>query len=257
MAHPRMAWTAWGVAGVVDRTVVVTGGLGGIGQAVARRFAAERDKLVLVDLNAGAGAVADELRGMGAAGVCSVTADIGEESAAQSAVDAAIGHFGSLDVVVNVAGAMIYKPVADLTGADWDRLLRVNLVGAALLTGHALRLMKPGGCIINVASVHARRTSPLVAPYAAAKAALVSLTRSAAIEGKSLGIRVNAILPGAIDTPMLHASPTIRSGEEVLSPDDVGSPEDIAALAVFLASDGARFISGEDVVADGGRMGKL
>jgi NAD(P)-dependent dehydrogenase (short-subunit alcohol dehydrogenase family) len=117
--------------------------------------------------------------------------------------------------------------------------------------------MKPGGCVINIASVHARRTSPLVAPYAAAKAALVSFTRSAAIEGKPLGVRVNAILPGAIDTAMLRDSPNIRSGAEVVDPADLGQPEDIAALAVFLASDAARFITGEDIVADGGRMGRL
>ncbi|RZM36196.1 MAG: SDR family oxidoreductase, partial [Sphingomonas sp.] len=123
--------------------------------------------------------------------------------------------------------------------------------------GHALRRMKPGGCVVNIASVHAQRTSPLVAPYAAAKAALVSLTRSAAIEGKPLGIRVNAVLPGAIDTPMLHASPNIRSGAEVVDPADLGQPDDIAAVALFLASSGARFVTGEGIVADGGRMGRL
>jgi NAD(P)-dependent dehydrogenase (short-subunit alcohol dehydrogenase family) len=86
---------------------------------------------------------------------------------------------------------------------------------------------------------------------------MVSLTRSAAIEGAAIGIRVNAISPGAIDTPLLHASPTIRSGAEKIDPADLGQPEDIAALARFLASDTARFITGEDIVADGGRMGRL
>jgi NAD(P)-dependent dehydrogenase (short-subunit alcohol dehydrogenase family) len=186
-----------------------------------------------------------------------VRTDISDESQLAAAVGRTVSRFGRLDVIVNIAGAMIYKPIAELDATDWRRSLNVNLIGAALLTGHGLRLMQPGGSIVNVASVHARRTSVLTAPYAAAKAALVSLTRSAAIEGKPLGIRVNAILPGAIDTPMLHASPTIKSGAEVVDPADLGQPEDIAALALFLASDAARFITGEDVVADGGRMGRL
>ncbi|QJU60125.1 SDR family oxidoreductase [Sphingomonas sp. AP4-R1] len=242
---------------MVSRSVIVTGGLGGIGMAVARAFAAEGASLLLIDARADDGSAADGLRSAGAADVLCAAIDITDEAALLGAVEEAVARFGGLDVVVNVAGAMIYKPVADLDAADWRRLLDVNLIGAALLTGQALRRMRPGGCVINVASVHARRTSPLVAPYAAAKAALVSLTRSAAIEGKPLGIRVNAILPGAIDTPMLRDSPNIRSGAEVVDPADLGQPEDIAALAIFLASEGARFITGEDIVADGGRMGRL
>lgn len=241
---------------MVSRTVLITGGLGGIGLATARAFAADGAALLLVDTRPDTAEVAD-LRAAGAADALAIVSDIADEAGVAAAVDLAFERFGRLDVIVNVAGAMIYKPIADLTAADWRGLLDVNLVGAALFTGHALRRMQPGGCVINIASVHARRTSPLVAPYAAAKAALVSLTRSAAIEGKPLGIRVNAILPGAIDTAMLRASPNIRSGAEVIDPADLGQPEDIAALALFLASDGARFITGEDVVADGGRMGRL
>ncbi|AHE52674.1 SDR family NAD(P)-dependent oxidoreductase [Sphingomonas sanxanigenens] len=242
---------------MVSRGVLVTGGLGGIGLAVARAFAGEGASILLVDARADDGSAVAALKAAGAADARAVQADVADEQAVEAAVDAAIAAFGSLDVIVNVAGMMIYKPVAELTGADWRRLLDVNLISAALFTGQALRRMRAGGVVVNIASVHARRTSPLVAPYAAAKAGLVSLTRSAAIEGKPLGIRVNAILPGAIDTPMLHASPNIRSGAEVVDPADLGQPEDIAALAQFLASDAARFITGEDVVADGGRMGRL
>ncbi len=242
---------------MVSRTVIVTGGFGGIGRAVARTFAREGANIVLVDLRVDDGAFERELVTLGCGGVAALSADIGEEATAGAAVGLAVDTFGSLDVVVNVAGAMLFKPLADFTAADWELLLKVNLVGAALLVGQAFRVMKPGSSVVNVASVHALRTTPRVAPYAAAKAALVSLTRSAAIEGKALGIRVNAVLPGAIDTPMLRDSPTIRSGEEVLSPDDVGQPEDIAALVAFLASDAARFISGAEMIADGGRMGRL
>ncbi len=155
-------------------------------------------------------AAAKSLIDAGAKQALSVVADIADESAVADVVELACKQFGAIDVLVNVAGMMIYKPITELHAADWRRLFDVNLIGAALLIGHAFARMQPGGCIVNIASVHARRTSPLVAPYAAAKAGLVSLTRSAAIEGKPLGIRVNAILPGAIDTQMLSDSPNIR-----------------------------------------------
>lgn len=242
---------------VTRRGVIVTGGLGDIGMAVAHAFAKEGAAILLVDARPASEDAVAALLAAGAGAARAITADVGDPDAVAQAVEIACDAFGGLDVIVNVAGMMIYRPIAELEAADWRRLLDVNLVGAALFTGHAFRRMKPGGCVINIASVHARRTSPLVAPYAAAKAALVSFTRSAAIEGKPLGVRVNAILPGAIDTAMLRDSPNIRSGAEVVDPADLGQPEDIAALALFLASDAARFITGEDIVADGGRMGRL
>ncbi len=242
---------------MVSRSIIITGGLGDIGLAVAHAFAGEGANILLLDLREDDGSAASALLAAGARAVLSRAVDVADGEALAAAVDDALTQFGGLDVIVNVAGMMIYKPIADLVAEDWRRLIDVNLIGAALLTGHGLRVMKSGGCIINVASVHARRTSPLVAPYAAAKAALVSLTRSAAIEGKPLGIRVNAILPGAVETAMLRASPNIRSGAEVIDPADLGQPQEIATIARFLASDGASFITGEDIVADGGRMGRL
>lgn len=242
----------------MSKGVIVTGGLGGIGMAIARVFAAEGAEILLVDNRSDQdGSIRAHLKTLGASKALCIAADVSDDAAVAAAVQRAIENFNSLDVLVNVAGVMIYREIAELTGDDWRRILNVNLIGAALFTGHAFRNMKAGGCIINVASVHARRTTALVAPYAAAKAGLVSLTRSAAIEGRPLGIRVNAILPGAIDTPMLRGSPAIKSGAEVLDESDVGQPSDIANLARFLASEDARFITGEDIVADNGRMGRL
>ncbi|WP_448664094.1 SDR family NAD(P)-dependent oxidoreductase [Sphingomonas sp. CJ20] len=235
------------VSRFAGKVVLVTGAAGGIGGAVAQAFAAEGATLFRVDR----GEMPDPPGG--AAWRC----DVGDPGAVETAMAALLARFGRIDVLVNVAGMMLYKPIAEHDAADWQRLLAVNLVAPALFTGQALRHMGAGGAIVNIASVHARRTSSLVSSYAASKAALVSLTRSTAIEGRALGIRCNAVLPGAIDTAMLRESPNIRSGEEVIDPADIGSPEDIAAVTLFLASDEARFITGEDVVADGGRMGKL
>jgi len=136
-------------------------------------------------------------------------------------------------------------------------VLKVDLLGAAHFTRQAFLHMGKGGAIVNIASVHAVMTTPNVAPYAASKAALLSLTRSTAIEGKAKGIRANAILPGAIDTPMLWANPNLKSGAEKLDPKDVGKPENIAAAAAFLASDDAAFVTGASLAVDGGRLAQL
>jgi NAD(P)-dependent dehydrogenase (short-subunit alcohol dehydrogenase family) len=117
--------------------------------------------------------------------------------------------------------------------------------------------MTDGGSVVNVSSIHAVETTPFVTSYAAAKAALLSLTRSAAIEGKEKGIRVNAVLPGAIDTPMLWENPNIKSGLEVIQQSDVGKAEDIAAAIAYLASDDAKFVQGTMLRVDGGRLARL
>ena len=119
-------------------------------------------------------------------------------------------------------------------------------------TREAFRVMKPGGAIVNVSSIHERQTSPLVAPYAAAKAALGSLTRTASIEGGPKGIRVNAVLPGAVDTMMLWASPNLKSGAETLAPGDVGQPSQIADAVLYLAGAQAGFVTGSHVDVNGG-----
>lgn len=239
-----------------NKVIIVTGGSGGIGHACAERFAREGGNLLLADLVVDP-AIGGDLERSGAPKVLSVPCDVSKEADVSDACDTAMREFGRIDVIVNVAGAMIYKPIKDLTGEDWRRYLDINLMGAVYFTHEAFRRMADGGAIVNVSSVHAHQTSANVAPYAAAKAALGSLTRSSAIEGKALGIRANAVLPGAIDTPMLRDSPNIRSGAEVLEPADIGRPEDIASAVAFLASDEAAFITGASLLADGGRLARL
>jgi NAD(P)-dependent dehydrogenase (short-subunit alcohol dehydrogenase family) len=136
-------------------------------------------------------------------------------------------------------------------------VLGVDFMGSVHFTKQAFLHMKNCGAIVNVASIHALVTSPLVAPYAAAKAATLSLTRSASIEGREKGIRANVVLPGAIDTGMLWDNPNVKSGAEKIDPKDVGKPEDVAAAVAFLASDDAAFITGTALRVDGGRLDRL
>lgn len=241
-----------------DKVALVTGGNGGIGLATAKRFAAEGARVVLVgrDIKKLSKAAA-EVTAAGAPDVWAAACDVADEAAVKTTVREVLKRFGRLDVVVNNAGLMQFKPLEELTGADWLRVLNVDLLGAFFFTKQAFLHMKPGGAIVNVASIHAVETSPLVAPYAAAKAAMLSLTRSSALEGKARGIRTNVVLPGAIDTPMLWENPNIKSGVEVLDKADVGKPEDVAAVIAYLASDDAAFVQGAEVRVDGGRLSQL
>lgn len=240
------------------RVTLVTGGASGIGLAIAKRFAAEGACVVLVDYNqANLDAALPQIRDAGATDVLAQLCDVSIEAQAQATVDAVLARFGRFDVLVNNAGLMQFKPLEEFTGEDWLRVLGVDLLGAFYFTKQAFLRMDGGGAIVNVSSIHAVETTPHVASYAAAKAALVSLTRSTAIEGKPRGIRANAILPGAIDTPMLRENPNVKSGVEKLDDRYIGRPEDVAALVAYLASDDARFVQGAEVRVDGGRLDGL
>ncbi len=236
----------------------MTGSTGGIGLAIALRLAAGGARLALAahhekDL----AHTADQARQAGAPDVWTTVCDVGVAAQVEATVAGALARFGRLDVVVNCAGLMEFKPLVELTADDWQRALNVDLFGAFYFTQQAFKHMKPGGSIVNVSSIHALETSPNVAPYAAAKAALNSLTRSAAIEGQPLGIRVNAVLPGAIDTPMLWDNPNVKSGAETVDKNNVGQPADVADTVAYLASDRAAFVRGTAMRVDGGRLSRL
>jgi meso-butanediol dehydrogenase/(S,S)-butanediol dehydrogenase/diacetyl reductase len=240
-----------------NKVVLVTGAASGIGLGAALRFAAEGASVVLVDRDAAAlPAAAAKLREHGGE-TMEVVCDVGLEQDVAAAVEQVMARFERLDVVVNNAGLMIFKPIEQLSGADWLHVLQVDLLGAFFFIKQAFLHMRPGGAIVNLSSVHALETEPNVAPYAAAKAALLSLTRSAALEGIPKGIRVNAILPGAIDTPMLWTNPQVQSGAEHIDALEVGKPRDVAAAIAFLASDEAAFIQGASLLVDGGRLCQL
>jgi NAD(P)-dependent dehydrogenase (short-subunit alcohol dehydrogenase family) len=241
-----------------DKVAIVTGAASGIGLAAAKRLGSEGARVVIADLDReNSQAAGTAVTDAGAAEVLLSLCDVSKEEQVMATVQSTLQKFGRLDVVVNNAGLMIFKPLEEHEESDWLKVLRVDLLGAFFFIKQAFQVMKPGGTIVNVSSIHAIETTPLVASYAAAKAALLSLTRSAALEGKPKGIRVNAVLPGAIDTPMLWENPNIKSGREIIRPEDVGRAEDIAAIIAYLASDDAAFVQGAMVRADGGRLSRL
>jgi len=240
------------------KVVIVTGAAAGIGLATARRFASEGAEVVMADLDdvrlRAAGA---EIAKAVAHPVFALPCDVSVESQVEAAVTDVMKRFGRLDVVVNNAGLMSFKPLEQFTGEDWMNILGVDLLGAFYFTKYAFLNMKPGGAIVNVASIHAVRTTPLVAPYAAAKAALVSLTRSTAIEGRARGIRCNVVLPGAVETKMLRDNPEVQANVEHIDAAELGQPEQLAASIAFLASEDSSFVSGTTLIADGGRLAEL
>ncbi len=230
------------------KVAIVTGASRGIGLETARRIAREGGRVLAASRHP---ILADE------DGVFGFECDVADKDQILACVDEAYRRFGRWDVVVNNAGTMGFKAIVDQEPEDWDTELRVDLIGAFLFTREALRRMERGGAIVNVASIHAVETTAQVAPYAASKAALLSLTRSASIEGREKGIRANAVLPGAIDTPMLWENPNVKSGAEKIDPSDVGKPEEVAAAIAFLASDDASFVHGSSLRVDGGRLDAL
>jgi NAD(P)-dependent dehydrogenase (short-subunit alcohol dehydrogenase family) len=242
-----------------NKVAIVTGAAGGIGLAIATRLHAEGARVVIVDLKADAAdAAAATLVASAGGEAIGVGCDVGAEEQVEAAVANVLARFGAVDIIVNNAGLMTFKSLADFTGDDWLKVLRVDLLGAAFFTRQGfLHFGEKGGAIVNIASVHAIETSANAAPYSAAKAALLSLTRTTSIEGRDVKIRANAVLPGAIDTPMLWDNPNVKSGAETIDKRDVGKPEDIAAAVAFLASDDAAFITGTTLAVDGGRLAKL
>jgi len=241
-----------------NKVVIITGSASGIGLATAKRFAKEGAKIVLADINADKLKQAEsEVKNAGASDVWTNICDVSNEQNVEATVDGAIKNLGGFDVIVNNAGMMIFKKIEEQTSDDWMKILSVDLLGAFFFTKQSFLKMKNGGAIVNVSSIHAIETTPNVATYAAAKSALLSLTRSSSVEGKPKKIRVNAVLPGAIDTPMLWDNPNVKAGLEKIEMTDVGKPEDIADVIAYLASDEAAFVQGAAIRVDGGRLDRL
>lgn len=240
------------------RNALVAGAGGSIGRAMALALAragatvvaAGRDRARLDD-------TCRDIKALDGRAI-STQLDLSDPASAARAVDLTVRETGRLDVLVNAAGAQLRKPALEITPAEWDALMAVNLRGAFFLSQAAAHAMLPNGrgSIIHVTSLTEFIGLPRLAAYGASKGGLGQLTKALAVEWAPHGIRVNAIAPGRIRTPMTEAifqDPTLREGFLRLIPQGrAGLPEDIGEPAVFLASDASGYMTGQTLVLDGG-----
>ena len=241
------------------RVALITGGASGMGLATVRRFVAEGARVVMADLNEESATSAIAELGAGER-VRFERVDVSAEADVERAVAAAVDAFGQLDIVFNNAGVGgAFGAVTDLHVEDWDYTFAVLVRGVFLGIKHGARQLIEqgwGGSIINTASIAGMSGGGGPLCYSSAKAAVINLTRAAAIELAEHRIRVNAINPGTILTPLMHGGRPDKVGARlerfVPWPDAVGSPDDIAGAALFLASDDAGYVTGEALVVDGG-----
>jgi NAD(P)-dependent dehydrogenase (short-subunit alcohol dehydrogenase family) len=239
-----------------QKTALVTGAARGIGLAAARRFIADGWRVALLDIDG------DNLqRALQAIGkpdvTLAVTGDVADPKTAENAIAAIAKRFGRLDALVNNAGIAIFKPILDVTYEDWSRVLAVNLTGPFLCTQAAVPLMRDsgGGAIVNITSISGLRASTLRTAYGTSKAGLAHLTKQQAAELAALGIRVNAVAPGPVDTAMAKAvhTPEIRQDYHDHMPlNRYGLEDELAEAIFFLCSDRASYITGQVLAVDGG-----
>ncbi len=246
--------------GLEGRIVIVTGGSQGIGEACARRLVRDGAKVALWDVNDAAGqALAEELGGPGRA--LYLHCDVSSKTQVDAALAATTAALGTVDGLVNNAGIFKAADFLDITEADWDAVIAVNLKGSFLVGQAVARGMVAAGrgAIVNMSSVNGTLAIPSIASYNASKGAINQLTRVMALSFADKGVRVNAVAPGTIATELARAA--------VLTSDEakarimmrtpmrrLGEPSEIADVVAFLLSDASSYVTGEIVVVDGGRM---
>jgi NAD(P)-dependent dehydrogenase (short-subunit alcohol dehydrogenase family) len=238
-----------------SKVALVTGAARGIGLATAKRFLADGWRVALLDierqlLDDAVAALADPGHTL------AIHCDVSDAAAVADAIAAVQGRFGRLDALVNNAGIAVFAPLLETQDQDWNRVLAVNLTGPFLCTKAAAPLMREhGGAIVNITSISAVRASTLRSAYGTSKAGLAHLTKQLAVELASLGIRVNAVAPGPVDTAMAKAvhSPEIRADyHDAIPLNRYGLEEELAEAIFFLCSDRASYITGQILAVDGG-----
>ncbi len=235
---------------------VVTGGARGIGLAVAERFLAEGYRIALLDIDrktllATAKRMEDHER------VLAIVCDVSDPKQVNPAIRQIARQFGRIDALVNNAGIAIFKPVLETSVAEWQRVLAVNLSGAFICTRACAPVMIKGGggAVVNIASISGLRASTLRVAYGTSKAALIHLTKQYAVELGTVGIRVNCVAPGPVDTAMaklVHSVAIRQDYYDTIPLNRYGTPEEIAATVFFLCSGDASYINGQTLAADGG-----
>jgi meso-butanediol dehydrogenase / (S,S)-butanediol dehydrogenase / diacetyl reductase len=240
----------------LPHTALVTGAARGIGLATARRFLAQGWRVALLDIDG------DTLQATEAAlalpeRVLALHADVAVEAEVAAAVARLEQRFGRIDALVNNAGVAVFKPLLQTTAAEWQRVIDVNLTGPFLCTQACAPLMRRhgGGAVVNIASISGLRASTLRVAYGTSKAALIHLTRQQAAELGTVGIRVNAIAPGPVETAMARQvhTPDIRAGyHDAIPLARYGTEEEIAAAVWFLCSPEAAYVNGQTLAVDGG-----
>jgi NAD(P)-dependent dehydrogenase (short-subunit alcohol dehydrogenase family) len=239
------------------KAALVTGAARGIGLATAKRFLADGWSVALLDIDeATLNCTHAALAGSGTS-FFAIHCDVAERAQVAEAFATVARKFGRLDALVNNAGIAIFKPILDVTYEDWSRVLAVNLTGPFLCTQAAAPLMRDsgGGAIVNITSISGLRASTLRAAYGTSKAGLAHLTQQQAIELAALGIRVNAVAPGPVDTAMAKAvhTPDIRAAyHDAIPLNRYGLEEELAEAIFFLCSDRASYITGQTIAVDGG-----
>ncbi|HEY9035947.1 MAG TPA: SDR family NAD(P)-dependent oxidoreductase [Pseudomonadales bacterium] len=238
------------------KVVLVTGAGSGIGRATAERFYADGARVVLVDVNAKG--IQETVAGMPDDDrVHTMTVDLSQPEACHAVVAETIKTFGQLDVLCNIAGILVTGRIEDITPEAWQRILQVNLTSVFFLCQAAVpELAKTRGNIINMASSAALVGQAYAIPYGVTKAGVAMLTKSLAMEVAERGIRVNAVCPGAVNTPLAAAANFPKDAnprliDKLMSFFGFAEPAEIASLVAFMASDEARYMSGSVVPIDG------
>jgi glucose 1-dehydrogenase len=240
-----------------DKVCLVTGGTSGIGRAACVRLGAEGGTIIALGRSKPDGA--ETVRIIKAAGgqAIFISCDLSKPANIDATVKKVLAKYHRVDVLVCDAAMMTFEPLVELPLAKWDLLMMVNLRSLAQLTQLCLPHMPKGSTIVAISSVHAHQTTASVVSYATSKGGLEAFVRGMSRELDYKQTRINAVAPGAVDTPMLWDNPNVKSGIEKIDRATVGQPEELAAAIAFMASSEASFVHGTTLVVDGGRLAQL
>ena len=246
-----------------SKKVIVTGGASGIGRAICTVFAAEGASVVVADIDEPGSMETLSLIQSAGGNAIAITTDVSSEESVAKMISASESFLGGIDILVNDAAAFVFGKLEDVSLKDWEVVFGVNVIGASNTVKHSLPLLKKSASpnIVNIASVSGFIAQPAFVPYNASKGALLQLTRCMAMDLSEFKVRVNSVCPGAIYTPATerHIAFENANRDEFLKKAGegsflkrVGQPEEVAYAALFLASDEASFITGAQLVVDGG-----